>query len=48
VIRLEHANAGADEGFAAILEGVSLTEGSNDLRFERLFSGFAIPKRFAA
>ncbi len=27
VIRVEHANAGGDEGFAVVLEGLSLTEG---------------------
>ncbi len=32
VIRVEHANAGGDEGFAVVLEGLSLTEGGNDLR----------------
>jgi len=32
VIRVEHANAGGDEGFAVVLEGLSLTEGGNDPR----------------
>ncbi len=27
VIRVEHANAGGDEGFAVVLEGLGLTEG---------------------
>jgi hypothetical protein len=31
VIRVEHANTDGDEGFAVVLEGLSLTEGANDL-----------------
>jgi hypothetical protein len=35
VIRVGHANAGDDEGFAVVLEGLSLTEGGGDLRIEQ-------------
>ena len=32
VIRVEHASAGANEGFAIVLEGLNLGEGGSDLR----------------
>jgi len=32
VIRVEHASAVGNEGFAVVLEGLNLGEGSNDLR----------------
>ncbi|MCU1315418.1 MAG: hypothetical protein JWN63_740 [Candidatus Acidoferrum typicum] len=35
VIRVEHGNPGGNEGFAVVLEGLSLTEGSNGLRVEQ-------------
>ena len=35
VIRVEHANAGGNGGFAVVLEGVRLTEGRNDLPVEQ-------------
>ncbi|PYU17883.1 MAG: hypothetical protein DMG30_29925 [Acidobacteria bacterium] len=35
VIRVEHANAGGDEGFAVVLEGLGLTEGGKVPRFDQ-------------